>query len=234
MKKRCLFTLVILCMLVMLFPAQRAEAAKKVTETKITKTVKKTSVYTIKRKGYVVKYGKKKIWTVWYEYPQLKGSSSKVKSFNKAMKKKANKFLKNSDVESRAEVEENIRENGASQYQYGPFHDTCSCRCTYAKGQVISFKMEEEWYGGGRSEMISSGINYNKGTGKYLKLKDVVAEPNKIRSNINRKSEATVNWEQFKVNSSTVFYMKGSNAVVCINPLENNYSYSYTVKLRLR
>lgn len=140
------------------------------------KTIK--TEYTIKKDKIEYKDSKGIVrGIVYFQYPQLKGTTDSIKKINKQLKNESSKFLKSENAKAIEEsvqlaIQNNIFSNKEEQYVW--FWKT-SCKVSYNKNNIISFHMKEEWYAGGVYNENHYGFNYNVETGKALKIKDVIS-----------------------------------------------------------
>lgn len=198
------------------------KAAGSLTETVKTKTIKTGDAYTIKRLQKSFTYNNKQVALIYYEYPQLKGSTSYIKSFNKKMKDKAQSFLVSEQAQYLKGYKESAIELG-NQVDELYFYKTTT-RLTYKSGNVYSFRTEEDWYAGAINNVSRSGVTFNKKTGKYLKVNDVVAGNineklvKKLRTNYPELAAFPENIDYVRNKKKFSFYIQNGKAIVCLQP----------------
>lgn len=160
-----------------------------------------------------------------YQLPQLKGSSKAVRRINSALKKGYSASLK-----TKKNLWRNAELGKETSYKDTYFTET-SCKVTYNKRGLISFRFHHQGYGGGTYNGWTDGMTFNLKTGRKLNVSDVMeGSKNTIKQTIINKylyefpEAAYDSYAQEEIYRTKIsrfqFYLQNGKVIVCFGPYQ--------------
>lgn len=160
----------------------------------------------------------------YFQYPQLKGSSSAIKKINKELKSESNKFFKTESSKAwKKYMLEALKENSFFD-EKTKLYWTSSCKVTYNKNNIISMKITEDWWAGGALvQQFYHGFTFNTKTGKRLNVGDVI-EGNAKEKILKAAKKMSANYDEYrkelvlekvKATKKYKFYITSGKVIIC-------------------
>lgn len=132
--------------------------------------------YTMKKDKVTIKDDDGKVrGIVYFQYPELKGTSSAITKINDTLKNDSKNFMQSDSAQNLIDSAKSAiatKVNGESVYTY--FYKTI-CKVTYNDNSILGLHMKNCWYAGGVYNQEDYGYTYDLNTGAQLGLKDVVS-----------------------------------------------------------
>lgn len=113
---------------------------------------------------------------VYFQYPEIQGTSSEVQSINDILKKESKTYMQSETAQNLIDCAKQYAKNVTDKAEEViTYYYKTDCVVTYNQNSMISLHMKNAWYAGGVYNQYDYGYTFDLGTGKKLEIKDVVS-----------------------------------------------------------
>lgn len=177
---------------------------------------------------------------VYFQYPEIKGSTKAIKNINRLLANDCKEFMEK-NAKSFMELTQSAIENGQFINFDTQYYNKTICKVTYNENSLISMHMKKCWYAGGVYNQADYGYTFNLKSGELLSVKDVLSNnPTTAKKKILSAAKKylttkngfdkvaydiieSYNLEDFK------FYLYKKKVYICFESYELNHGASWDI-----